>query len=221
MTQTFRTILCYGDSNTYGYNPSDGLRYPEDIRWPGVLRDLLGDRFRVVEEGCNGRTAANTPSEESWKDGRPYLRACLNSHKPLDAVVLMLGSNDLKREFAAPPQRIADGVSGMLCTIAEFLLQKQGSVPYILLVSPPHIGDGITSSPFADSFASGAIARSQALAPLYEEAAADYTRSFGLPCGFLDASGIICPSQADSLHLTAEAHRILGTEIARILRTVF
>ena len=114
-------ILCYGDSNTYGYNPEDGMRYPEEIRWPGRLRKMLDEGDRLIEEGCNGRTATFTPAAESWKDGRLYLKACLNSHKPLDLVILMLGSNDLKKEFQARPEQIAGGIREMLTVIGEFM----------------------------------------------------------------------------------------------------
>ncbi len=218
MTTEPKTILCYGDSNTYGYDPEDGMRYPEDVRWPGVLKELMGERYRIVEEGCNGRTCAHTPSEEEWKDGRPYLKACLNSHKPIDAVVLMLGSNDLKKEFSAEPETIADGISRMMHTIAEFLELKQGSVPYILVVAPPLIGDGITESAFAHSFEADAVQRSERLGRLYEAAAFEYAQETMDPCGFLDAASIIRPSEIDSLHLMPDAHRNLGTAIAQTLK---
>ncbi len=213
-----KTILCYGDSNTYGYDPRDGLRYSADVRWTGVLAELMGDSCRIIEEGCNGRTCAHTPAEEEWKDGRPYLKACLNSHKPIAGVVLMLGSNDLKREFAARPETLAEGIGWMMRTIADFLQLKQGSVPYILVVSPPRIAEGITASAFADSFEEDAAPRSQKLAGLYEKAAFDYAQETMNPCGFLDAASLIEPSEIDSLHLDPEAHRILGTAIAQTLR---
>lgn len=213
-----KTILCYGDSNTYGYDPMDGMRYPEDVRWTGVLRETLGDGYRIIEEGCNGRTAAHTPAEEGWKDGRSCLKAILNSHKPIDAIVLMLGSNDLKKEFAASPDAIAAGIGEILDTTAVFLEEKQGSVPYILVVSPTEIGEGITTSAFADSFETDAVLRSKGLAAAYEAVAFSYAENTGCPCGFLDAARIIRPSEEDSLHLMPEAHRTLGIAIAQTLR---
>ena len=96
-----KTILCYGDSNTYGYDPSNGFRYPKNVRWTGVLADLLGPEFTVIEEGCNGRTTVFDDPLEGWKNGLDYLKPCLNSHKPIDLVILMLGSNDLKDIFHA------------------------------------------------------------------------------------------------------------------------
>ena len=218
MKQTRKTILCYGDSNTYGYNPEDGMRYPEDVRWPGVLAGLLGENYKVIEEGCNGRTCANTPEDEPWKDGRPYLKACLNSHKPLDAVVFMLGSNDLKARFGAAPADMASAMGEMMRVTAEFLQEKQGSVPYILLISPPEIGEGITDSPFADSFEADAVPRSKELSALYEKAAFEFAEATSCPCGFLDAARIIQPSKIDSLHLMPDAHETLATCVAQTLR---
>lgn len=78
------TILCYGDSNTYGYNPVNGLRYPKDVRWTGVLQKLLGEQYAVIEEGCNGRTTVFEDIAEPWKEGLGYLKPCLNTHKPID-----------------------------------------------------------------------------------------------------------------------------------------
>ena len=86
------TILCYGDSNTYGYNPVNGLRYPKDVRWTGVLQKMLGEEYEVIEEGCNGRTTVFEDTKEPWKAGLGYLRPCLNTHKPIDFVIMMLGS---------------------------------------------------------------------------------------------------------------------------------
>lgn len=107
-----KTVLCYGDSNTYGYDPSDGFRYPESVRWTCRLQKLLGDDYRIIEEGCNGRTTVFDDPIESWKNGRDYLKPCLNSHKPIDIVILMLGSNDLKETFHASAKQIAAGAGG-------------------------------------------------------------------------------------------------------------
>ena len=112
-----KTVLCYGDSNTYGYNPVNGMRYGESIRWTCRLRDLLGDGYRVIEEGCNGRTTIYDDPVDGWKNGLDYLRPCLNSHKPVDIVILMLGSNDLKDTFHLTAREIADGAGVLVDTI--------------------------------------------------------------------------------------------------------
>ena len=140
-----KTILCYGDSNTYGYNPLNGLRYAKGIRWTGCLQEMLGEEYSIIEEGCNGRTTVFDDPLEGWKNGLDYLRPCLNSHKPIDIVILMLGSNDLKTTFGATAKEIADGVEILVDVIKTFSMEKQGFEPVIILLSPPEIGDGILS----------------------------------------------------------------------------
>ena len=95
-----RRVLCFGDSNTYGANPS-GPRFDETERWPMLLQAYLGDGFRVLEEGFGGRTIAfDDPVEGGYKSGMVYLPPCLMSHNPLDLVAIMLGTNDTKQRFA-------------------------------------------------------------------------------------------------------------------------
>ncbi len=205
---TQKTILCYGDSNTYGYNPANGLRYPENIRWPGRLKALLGAGYTVIEEGCNGRTTVFADPDESWKCGRDYLRACLNSHKPVDLVVMMLGTNDLKKKFHAFAAEIAAGAETLVRIIREFTSVKQGFAADILLVAPPVIGEGITTSPFRESFEAGAVGRSRELAAKYAAVAEQNG------CLFLDAAQIVQPSRIDSLHLDPDAHAALAEAVA-------
>ena len=198
------TVLCEGDSNTYGYNPVNGLRYPKDVRWPGVLQKLLGDGYAVIEEGCNGRTTVFEDVEEPWKAGVGYLRPCLNTHKPIDFVIMMLGSNDLKRMFHASAQEIADGAEALVKIIKQFTKEKQGFVPKVILVSPPEIGKDIAASEFARSFDEDAIIRSKKLPTLYEKIAKKYE---GI---FFDAAKVVEASEVDSLHLMPEAHKKLA-----------
>lgn len=203
-----KNVLCYGDSNTYGYNPRNGLRYSEDVRWTGQLQRLLGKEYKIIEEGCNGRTTVFDDPLEGWKNGRDYLRPCLNSHKPLDIVIMMLGSNDMKEIFHATPEEIAAGAAALVDIIKEFTQEKQGFVPQILLVAPPWIGDGIAASPFYGSFRENAVGRSWKLGRLYSNVAAERG------CAFLDAGPIAPPSVEDSLHLSPESHAALAEAIA-------
>ena len=197
-------ILCYGDSNTYGYMPETGYRYPKNVRWTGVLQNLLGERFTVIEEGCNGRTTIFDDPVEGWKNGRDYLKPCLNSHKSIDIVIMMLGSNDLKECFHASAEDIANGAEVLVKDIIEFTQIKQGFVPHIILVSPPEIGERINESVFYGNFTEDAIGRSKEFSKYYKKVA----DSNG--CIFVDAASYIKPSEEDSLHLTAEGHMKLA-----------
>ena len=207
-----KTILCYGDSNTHGYDPSTGLRYPPHVRWTGVLRGLLGSGFLVIEEGCNGRTTVFTDPEEGWKNGLDYLKPCLNSHKPIDLVILMLGSNDLKRFTRATAADSADGAGKLADVIHEFLTVKQGYAPKILLAAPPRIRPEITESPFRLSFDENASAMSERFAEEFRRVA----REKG--CFFFDAASVAEASPLDSLHLGPDDHRKLAEALCGKVR---
>lgn len=207
-----KTILCYGDSNTYGYDPTTRLRFSSDIRWTGRLGRILGPGFRIIEEGCNGRTTMYDYPDESWKNGLHYLRPCLNSHKPLDIVILMLGTNDLKEIFHASAQEIAENAGRLAAVIQEFTAEKQGSVPQIILVSPPRIGPGITSSPFRGEFTQRAVTESAEFSAYYRQEAGRRG------CVFFDAAQYVRPSREDSLHLMPEAHAALAEGFGAMIK---
>ena len=208
------TILCYGDSNTYGYVPETGLRYPRNVRYPGRLQTLLGDEYVVIEEGCNGRTTVQEDPVDRWKNGLPYLRPCLNSHKPVDIVIMMLGSNDLKTMFNLTGEQITDGAGQLVDVIKSFTAEKQGFVPQIILVAPPEIGPGIKSSPFYGRFSEGAIEESKKFSACYKAIAEQKG------CIFLDATRYIKPSEYDSLHLTRDGHLTLAEKLCEIIKNL-
>ena len=207
MKEHLKTVLCYGDSNTYGYDPETGSRYPRDVRWPGRLQILLGESWHVVEEGCNGRTTIYDDPIDGWKNGLDYLKPCLNSHKPVDIVILMLGTNDLKDTFHLTADEIAAGAGQLVDVIKAFTAEKQGFMPQIILVSPPEIGRDIRHSFFRDKFSEGAIAESKKFPACYKQVADDKG------CVFFNAAAYVSPSDADSLHLTAEGHTALAEKL--------
>src|SRR3990172_7397939 len=114
-----KAILCYGDSNTWGYDPTTQDRFPRQVRWTGVLAQELGPEYYVIEEGLSGRTTVwDDPVEGLHKNGRTYLLPCLESHQPIDLILLMLGTNDLKMRFSVPAADIAASV-GVLVDVIQ------------------------------------------------------------------------------------------------------
>lgn len=206
-----KTILCYGDSNTYGYNPNNGMRYPKNVRWPGVLQQILGDDYDVVEEGCNGRTTINDDPTEGWINGLDYLRPCLKTHKPVDIVILMLGTNDLKNYFGLSAAEIANGAGVLVEAIRDYAPTQQQFMPEIILVSPPLVGDDIEHSVFNSSFDMSALERSKQFADEYRRVAEE------TGCTFFDAASCAATSPLDSLHLTPESHCSLATELSKLI----
>ena len=204
-----KTVLCYGDSNTYGFTPKEGDRFPEDIRWTGRLAAALGPEYRVIEEGCNGRTTVFDEPSEPWKNGMRYIHACLNSHKPIDVVVLMLGTNDLKDMFGATAAQIAGGAGELVRVIRSFTLDKQSFIPKIVLVSPIEVGSGIASSPFSERFSESAVTRSKEFPALYRRIAD------ANDCVFLNAAEYAKASLTDSLHLDESGHAALSEAVLK------
>jgi lysophospholipase L1-like esterase len=200
-----RTVLCYGDSNTWGSDPETRERFTEDVRWPGVLRKRLGDEYRVIEEGLPGRTTVrDDPIEGDHKNGRTYLMACLESHRPLDLITLMLGTNDLKARFGSSASDIAQGAASLADMMLRSGCGPDGGPPIVVLISPPAVA---TLTDMAQMF-EGAEEKSRQFAGHYERFAEQHG------CEFFDASEVIVSSDVDGIHLDAGAHGMLGQAVA-------
>ena len=199
-----KRILCFGDSNTWGWDPETAGRLGPDVRWPGVMAKALGDGFVVIEEGLNGRTTAFDDPTYDYRNGRHYLVPCLESHRPLDLVIVYLGVNDLKARFGLSPVDIADGAALLLRLIRASDAGIAGAPPPVLLVAPPPVG---RLSAFAELFA-GAEEKSRRLAPAYRRVAD------AAGCAFLDAGSVIVSSDIDGIHLEASEHAKLGKAMA-------
>lgn len=105
-----KTIVCFGDSNTHGYNSSNDGRLTEQERWTCLLDTYLGDEYRIIEEGLGGRTTVFDDPIFEGLSGLAYLFPCLMSHEPVDLLIIMLGTNDTKERFRATPANIAKGL---------------------------------------------------------------------------------------------------------------
>mgnify|MGYP000733138795 CR=1 FL=1 len=147
-----KNVLCFGDSNTYGYDPAgmrDGtaVRYAHDVRWCGVAQRDLGEDWHVIEEGLNGRTTVRDDMchLDTNLNGIRALPMLLEAHKPLDAIVIMLGTNDCKTVFSVGAADIADGAMALIRTVRAFPWTDAAPCPRILLMAPikikPQIAD--------------------------------------------------------------------------------
>jgi lysophospholipase L1-like esterase len=136
-----RTILCYGDSNTWGYEPRTGRRLDRGVRWPGRLQASLGEEWHVVEEGLNGRTTCLESVLAAGKNGLTYLIPCLESHAPLDAVVIFLGTNDLANQYGMEASDIARAAGRLATTVRDSAAGPDGGHPLPVLICPPPLGD--------------------------------------------------------------------------------
>lgn len=198
------TILCFGDSNTHGTRPLETLgvfdRYPRGARWPDVMAAALGPAHEVITEGLPGRTTVHDdPVEGGVRSGIAVLPALLFSHRPIDLMVIMLGTNDLKHRFSVTAFEIARSVE----RIGREALAS-GCVADLMLVAPAPVR---MAGVLADTFA-GAEARQAGLAA-HLRAAADR-----LGAAFLEAGLTVSVSQRDGVHWEVEAHRDFGAVMA-------
>lgn len=214
-----KNLLCFGDSNTWGYSPVDGTRFSPNVRWTGVLQKSLGKDYRIIEEGLNGRTTFIDENGRPLRSGSDVLPIILESHRPLDLVVIMLGTNDLKVEFDLTVEDIAQGAK----TLCEMVINSEYLEEYppeILLISPTLIGDYVIPE-FDEVISSDkeffdkARKQSFQFAEHYEKVASE------LGINFLDAAKIVSPSKDEGVHWDAEQHILFGKKLKTIIETIF
>ncbi len=209
-----RTILCYGDSNTWGYNPDGMGRYPKDVRWTTVLQKNLGKNYDIIPEGLNGRTTVwDDPVKGEHRNGRKYLVPCLHSHKPIDLVVLFLGSNDLKHRFSVEAYEIAQSVEILVNITKKSETGPNMESPEILVIIPPSvlIPPEVKNIPYL-------IPKAEEVVEKSERFSEEFTRVLSNQCYLLDSSKLIKSSEIDGIHLDVESHKILGEEVAKFIK---
>ncbi len=207
-----RTILCYGDSNTHGTNPATKERYSPAERWPSVLAQELGAAYYVIPEGLGGRTTVwDDPIEGRHKNGSSYLLPCLESHKPIDLVIILLGTNDLKMRFSVSAYDIANGAGVLVHIVQTSATGPKNSAPLVLLIAPPVVSK---LSDYAEMF-QDAQAKSKRFAQHYRQVAEQQG------CHFLDAAEIVTSSDLDCIHWEASEHCKLGKAVAARVREIF
>lgn len=217
-----KRVLCYGDSNTWGYDPYNqpenklyDVRFEAEVRWTGIVQQLLGEKYHIIEEGLNGRTTVFDDPFNPHCNGLRYLPACLETHEPIDLVVLMLGINDLKPRVCRRAYDIAEGVGKLIDVVYANPRGRYGRQPKVLLISPVAISEGIADTAFSGTFG-GAEAREQSLK------LAGYLSKIAKQrdCAFLNAAEHARAS-TDGVHLDAQNHAQLAGAVADKIKEVF
>jgi len=205
-----KTIVCFGDSNTWGYSPSDSERYPFEKRWTSILQKELGKDFFVIPEGLNGRTTAFDDPVEKNKNGYSHLKTILESHKPLNLIIIMLGTNDLKTRFGICAQEIAYSAGNLVDYVLRSSAGINGDSPKVLFIAPPVIKEAsVFSYIFRDS-----VEKSQDMGMYYRKVAEE------LNVPFLDASDIVVSSPFDGIHWDEEEHTMFAKVVAEKIEEI-
>lgn len=206
-----KSVLCFGDSLTWGYQAPDGARLPYAQRWPAVLQAALGSKADVIAEGLNGRTTAfddYTAAED--RNGARILPTLLGSHAPLDLVIILLGSNDMKPQVAGDAFSSSCGMRRLVQLIRSHPYRDGYQVPEILIVAPPHLCE--SADPHFAALFAGGIVESRQLGLLLADLADE------LECGFFDASGVAKTTPLDGVHLDAANTMAIGQALEPVVR---
>ena len=210
-----KNVMCYGDSNTWGYIPGSGLRYAPDERWTGICQAQLGPEYRIIEEGLSGRTTVLDCPWTCCRNGADGFGYAILSQMPLDLVVIFLGTNDLVMDI---PRHVALGADELVrrALNADVIYNTDHPVfpngPKVLLVSPVPFNPIVESRP--DFPACGHYEDSCGLAARYKAIAENRKVEF------FDAAPYATPSEVDGVHLTKEGHRAIGVALAEKIRSI-
>lgn len=212
-------IVCLGDSNTHGYcaDPADcadgGDRFNEDERWTCLLQKELGPDYLVLEEGLSGRTTVFDDPLHEGLSALAHIHSTLMSHEPVDLLVMMLGTNDVKERFGCSAACISLGLERLIRK-AQSTLCWGAHGPRILVVAPPHIDARMETSPVGDTMGRGCAAKSRELAGFYRATAQL------LGCAFLDGEGVAQFNRVDWMHLTRRGHAQLAKALTDVVRAL-
>ena len=206
-----KTILCYGDSLTWGYNADGPSRHALADRWPSVLQAELGPAVHVIAEGLNGRTTAfDDRLAGADRNGATILPTILTTHAPIDLIILFLGANDMKPWIHGNPVAAKQGIQRLIDIVRGHDYPFDWAAPKILILAPPAVSR-TDNAEFKEMFAGGDAA-SKRLAPLYAALAKE------TGCGFFDAGSVAKTTPLDGVHLDAENTRKIGKALAAPVR---
>ncbi|WP_209017523.1 SGNH/GDSL hydrolase family protein [Roseibium aggregatum] len=201
------TVVCFGDSLTWGFDPVDRSRYGHDVRWTRLLQKELGEAFYVIEEGLNGRTTVFEDPVKGDKNGLQHLATVRKTHMPIDILIVMLGTNDLQTRFSMNAETIATAMGRLLDFARRPTDDVEGRAPKVLLMAPPPLG-ALEGTPFAELFPKTAVEESKKLADCYRLKAAEYGAAF------FDTGTVISASPVDAIHFDPELQAGLAKAIA-------
>lgn len=198
-----KQILCYGDSNTWGLIPGVNQRYGWGVRWTSILQEKLNnENIRVIEEGLCGRTTSFDDVYRENRNGLKTLSLILESHSPIDFVILMLGTNDCKSHYKTNAYKIGKGIEQCVDKLLEVIPSEK-----ILVISPIQLGDEVWKEEYDPEFDKTSVGVSKQLASEYKKIAQKRN------VHFLAASEYVGPSETDQEHLAEDSHKILAEVI--------
>ena len=205
-----KKILCFGDSNTFGFNPETGGRFDKNSRWSGILSQVLADNYEVIEEGMNNRTGFFRNPEGLKQSGGDYLPVCFENHKDVDICILSLGTNDAQIFYPLDEVMAEKGLQSLIDVI-----KKSNQDAKIIIIPPVKITKDLLHSGFAAMFDENSIEKIQKTFHVFEKIAKDNN------CFYFDFNKFVHPSKFDGIHYTKESHQVLAQRLAEFISDCF
>lgn len=204
-----KKILCYGDSNTFGFIPENCKRYDKDSRWSGILSEILKENYQVIEEGMNNRTGFFKNPEGLKQSGGEYLSVFLQNHRNLDICIISLGTNDAQFFYNLDENSTKNGLRNLIDSVREVNIKTN-----IIIVPPVKITENILHSGFSMMFNRESIDKINKVFPIFEQIAKENN------CLYFDFNQITSPAQKDGLHYTKESHTIIANKLAEFILAI-
>ncbi|MCM1338466.1 MAG: GDSL-type esterase/lipase family protein [Muribaculaceae bacterium] len=204
-----KKILCYGDSNTYGFIPRTAARYDKDSRWSGILESALDYQYEIIEEGMNNRTGFFTNPEGLKQSGGEYLSIYLQNHQDIDICILALGTNDAQIFYNLTSENCKLGLENLITSV-----KKVNKNTKIIIVPPVKITQNILKSYFSLMFNQTSISKIQEVFPIFEQTASSNN------CLYCDFNQFAPPSDTDGLHYTKSSHEIIAQKLSELILEV-
>ena len=200
-----KKILCYGDSNTYGFRAFDGGRYSKDIRWCGCLQNLLGKDFKIIEEGMCDRTGfVDNPKGEDFSAQKHFFK-CISNYKNIDLLILALGTNDLQFQYDIDFETVERG-------LIRLITESKKIAKDIILIPPIILEEDVLNGYFSFQFNEGSVEKSKAIGEIYKKTAKE------TDCKLFDINDFVRPSSIDGLHYDDNAHNLIAKNLAQFIK---
>ncbi|MBR6126804.1 hypothetical protein IKQ21_03880, partial [bacterium] len=199
--EIMKKILCYGDSNTFGYKPDDGERYGKNSRWTGILQSKLGENFEIIEEGMCDRTGFVDNPKGFIFSAQKHFPELISNIDKVDIIILALGTNDLQLFYDINDKQIEDGLK-ILINLAK---EKSDE---IILIPPVILDENILKGSFNFQFDEKSIEKSKKVGEIYKKLAKT------MDCKIFDFNEFVKPSKIDGLHYDENSHKLIAENLA-------
>lgn len=198
-----KKILCYGDSNTFGFNPEDGSRYDDNNRWSGILKTTLQDRYVVIEEGLNNRTGfVDNPNGFNYSSILHFPKFTENLF--VDVLILAIGTNDLQFLFNFDCKMFE-------AKLTEFINLAKTKSKQIILIPPVIMLEDVCFGSFSHQFDKTSILKAKQANEIYKRIVVM------TDCHYFDFNEFVKPSKKDGLHYDNNSHKLIAQKLTEFI----